>query len=119
MPRTAAIACLLLALAGCGVAGRTVSMHVTRDGHDVLYSEVYASDALAVFQCKASASGACHYTVYARPCTDAGPCATRPLHRFAVRAGERLFDTTLPAGFVACVSETDDGAPCPSTRPDA
>lgn len=97
---------LLTTLAGCGF-GRSVSVQVTTNGHDTLHSQVTITRDLAIFHCIASASGACHYTVYARPCPEHGPCDAKPLRAFAVGTGDRLFETTLPEGFVACVSGTN------------
>jgi hypothetical protein len=93
----------LLALAGCSF-GRSVSVQVTTDGHDNLHSQVTITRDLAIFHCIASDTGACHYTIYDRPCPDQGPCDAKPVRAFAVGAGDRMIETTLPEGFVSCVS---------------
>ena len=103
MTKNILIIASLLALAGCSF-GRSVSVQVTTDGHDNLHSQVTITRDLAIFHCIASDTGACHYTIYDHPCPDQGPCHAKPVRAFAVGAGDRMIETTLPEGFVSCVS---------------
>lgn len=103
MTKNILIIASLLALAGCSF-GRSVSVQVTTDGHDNLHSQITITRDLAIFHCIASDTGACHYTIYDRPCPDKGPCDAKPVRAFAVGAGDRMIETTLPEGFVSCVS---------------
>ena len=71
MPKFAALLQFLLALGGCAMGGTTYTHRISQDGHDVLASEARLQDGVARFDCEASDSGWCHYTLYADAC-DAG-----------------------------------------------
>jgi hypothetical protein len=113
MTRPAIAACLLLGLAGCHPADRSIVVRTRADHRDLLYSEVRIVGGMAVFHCVASASGVCHYAIYPHGCPGAEECDARPIQRFGVPAGRSLFDTTQPRGFVPCVAtQAGDDAAC-------
>ena len=93
MPRLITIARLLLSpllviLAACGMNGTTYSNRIGDNGHDVLYSKAQAKDGIARFECKASDSGVCHYTLYPDACAGKADCTLAPLQRFTVARGQ-------------------------------
>ena len=93
MPKLIAIAKLLLSpllliLAACGANGTSYSHRIGANDHDVLYSKAHAKDGNARFECKASDSGECHYTLYPEACAGKADCALAPLQRFTVKRGE-------------------------------
>lgn len=79
---------LLLILAACNVGGTTYSNRIGIDGHDALYSKARAKDGIARFECKASDSGRCHYTLYPEACSGNADCQLAPLRRFTVARGQ-------------------------------
>ncbi len=79
---------LLMFFAACGMDGTTYSNRIADDGHDVLYSQARAKDGVARFECKASDSGVCHYTLYPVACAGKADCALAPLQRFSVARGQ-------------------------------
>ncbi|GAA5003398.1 hypothetical protein FNZ56_08080 [Pseudoluteimonas lycopersici] len=92
MRRSIAIArrSLLLALAllsACGTGGTSYSNRIVDNGHDVLYGKVHAEHGVARFECRASDSGVCHYTLYPGACVGKPDCGLAPLRRFAVVRG--------------------------------
>ena len=122
----------LLALCGVSLGGTSFSDRVSVDGNDTLYSRAQVEAGVAHFACMASASGRCHYTLFADRALDecnttptqAGTtrhCPPAPLKRFAVSAGDSQDIAGLPT-FHLCVSI--DGLPLdidckmPTTRPD-
>lgn len=113
---------MLLSMAGCHrLDGHMVSVHTRENGVDRLYSDVLVSESLVVFHCIAARGGSCHYRLFDPGCSSGSGsgCAARPLRSFRVPAGQRWFDTTLPAGVVPCVSESEDGffeASCRNSR---
>lgn len=108
----------LLMLSGCDIGGSTFSNRMSIDGRDTLHSLARVHAGIARFTCKASASGRCHYILFAdasaeqcRPIPRGGAaaaCPPAPLREFAVPAGGSLAITGLPA-FRLCVST--DGRP--------
>ena len=50
------------------VSGTSYSNRIADNGHDVLYSRAQAKDGSARFECRASDSGACHYTLFPEAC---------------------------------------------------
>lgn len=100
---------LVLSMAGCDrLDGHTVTVRSRENGVDTLYSEVLITPSLAVFHCIAASGGRCHYQLFQPGCQPGSSCQASPLRRFTVPAGERLFDTGLPADIQPCVSERDD-----------
>ena len=79
---------LLLILAACNAGGTTYSSRIDIDGHDVLSSNARARDGIARFECKASDSGRCHYTLYPAACSGKADCQLAPLQRFSVARGQ-------------------------------
>lgn len=79
---------LLLILAACNVGTTTYSNRIGIDGHDVLSSKARTKDGIARFECKASDSGRCHYTLYPAACAGKHDCRLAPLQRFSVARGQ-------------------------------
>lgn len=105
----------LLALGGCSLGGTQYSSHISNGLRDVLVSKAQVQDGSARFDCKASDSGWCHYTVYPEACGSGKDCALAPLQRFAVMRG----DSRQIAGlrdFKLCVG-LDDTALGPDCQP--
>jgi hypothetical protein len=99
---------LLVVLPACGTSGTSYSNRIADNGHDVLYSRAQAKDGSARFECRASDSGACHYTLFPEACAGQRDCRLAPLRRFAVaRGGNRQVDGL--EAFRVCVS-TDAAA---------
>lgn len=93
MPKLIAIAKLLLSpllmlLSACGADGTSYSNRIGSNGHDVLHSKARVEDGVARFQCLASDSGQCHYTLFPEACAGKPDCALAPLQRFTVARGE-------------------------------
>lgn len=93
MPKLIAIARLLLSpllllLAACGVDGTSYSHRIADNGHDQLYSKARVHAGVARFECKASDSGRCHYTLYPDACAGKADCTLAPLQRFTVARGK-------------------------------
>jgi hypothetical protein len=104
---------LLLILAACGGSGTTFSNRIGANGHDVLYSKAQEKDGAARFECKASDSGECHYTLYPEACAGKPDCALAPLRRFTVKRGHTREIVGL-RDFRVCVDIDDNplGADC-------
>ena len=94
---------LLLILSSCGPGGTTYSNRVDSNGHDALYSKARVKDGVARFECKASDSGSCHYTLYPDACAGKADCTLAPLQRFSVARGTDRQVAGL-SGFRPCVS---------------
>ena len=96
----------LLAMFGCE-GGTTIVSRSVIDGVDVIHSKTRIMADVAHFECIASASGECHYTLFPRRCAPAdGDCASRPIERFTMAAGATREVVGLP-GFNACVTQAD------------
>lgn len=88
---------LLLALFGVDLGGSTFSHRSSVDGVDTLYSIATVESGIARFECLASASGRCYYTVFPASCVGApslpgtriGRCDTKPPQAFALPAGSQ------------------------------
>lgn len=106
---------LLLILSSCGAGGTTYSNRVGNNGHDVLYSKARVKDGVARFECKASDSGTCHYTLYPDACDGKADCTLAPLQRFSVARGKTRQIAGLD-GFRVCVG-TDARALRPDCAP--
>lgn len=118
MPKLIAIARLLLSpllliLSACGVDGTSYSNRIGNNGHDTLYSKAHAKDGIARFECKASDSGRCHYTLYPEACAGKADCKLAPLQRFSVARGQNRQIAGLH-DFRVCVGIDDKalGADC-------
>jgi hypothetical protein len=98
---------LVLSLAGCDHAGRTIVRHSTVNGVDVIYSQVTVLGAGANFECIQSRSGQCHYAVFKRDCSQQRSCPSAPLKQFAMAVNTKLHVINPPHGFQFCVSAED------------
>ncbi|SDY44728.1 hypothetical protein SAMN04487939_102183 [Lysobacter sp. yr284] len=103
----------LCALFGCSVGGTTIEHHNVIDGVDILDSRVRITERIARFDCKASRSGQCHYSLFRSGCpatTAAGaatdPQCAQPTERFALAAGTTREIVGIAEGFKVCASET-------------
>lgn len=107
MPELIAIARLLLSpllllLSACGVDGISYSNRIVDNGLDRLYSKAHAKDGIARFECKASESGSCHYTLYPDACDGKADCEPAPLRQFTIARGQFREFKDLP-DFRVCV----------------
>ena len=116
MSKLIALFQFLLALAGIGVGGTTYDTRVAANGHDVLDSRAHVQDGVARFDCRASDTGLCHFTLYPQRCTDA-TCDAPPLRSFDVARGDSRQIAGLP-GFRLCV-DADGAALGPDCKPRA
>ncbi|ALN61689.1 hypothetical protein GLA29479_805 [Lysobacter antibioticus] len=118
----------LFALLGCDIGATTIVHRASADGIDIIDSEVRVTDRIAKFECLASRSGQCHYTLFHDDCAaadktapaknaNADACVNRPFERFAMVAGTDKEVIGLEPGFKLCVSAEDQAmnADCKST----
>lgn len=97
----------LLALFGCEVGGTTTVTRSIVDGMDIIHSKTRVQAGIARFECIASATGECHYTLFPSKCASAdGDCSKRPIDRFTLPKGDRREVVGLPK-FDACVAQDD------------
>lgn len=101
----------LLSLLGCDGGGTTLASRATVDGEDVVYGKARIQAGIVEFECVRSASGECHYTVFARECrADPAPasppraCAPLPAEHFTLKAGTRREVVGMSTAFDLCVS---------------
>ena len=108
---------LLLILAACGSDGTTYRNRIGSNGHDMLYSKAQAKDGVARFECKASDSGVCHYTLFPDACAGKSDCALAPLRQFTVKRGQSRQIAGL-RDFRVCVGTSAQalGADCEPAR---
>ena len=104
MSKLIALLQFLLALAGFSSGGTTWTSQVHDNGH-VLSSRAQAQDGVARFDCRASDSGLCYYTLYAAACARTN-CNDAPLRRFSVARDQSRQFAGL-AGFHPCVDTTN------------
>jgi len=111
----------LCALFGCSVGGTTIEHHTVADGIDIVDSRVRISERIARFECQASRSGQCHYSLFRSECKPAAAgaakdprCAQPATERFALAAGATREIVGVAPGFTVCVSDEDAdvGANC-------
>jgi hypothetical protein len=104
---------LLVILSTCGTDGTSYSNRIADNGHDTLYSKAHAKDGIARFECKASDSGSCHYTLYPDACAGKADCKLAPLRQFTVARGQSRQIADL-RDFRVCVAIDDKalGADC-------
>ena len=117
MPKFAALLQFLLALGGCAMGGTTYRNRIGSNGHDMLYSKAQAKDGVARFECKASDSGVCHYTLFPDACAGKSDCALAPLRQFTVKRGQSRQIAGL-RDFRVCVGTSAQalGADCEPAR---
>jgi len=109
---------IIASLAGCelGARGDTTVRNV-EDGARVEKSRTRTWDDRARFECLASTTGPCIYTVYQSDCDLEGPadlaapCHVRTLARFELAAGQRKEFKSLPAAFRWCLRHGAAGEP--------
>lgn len=103
----------LLTLAGCmDGPGTTLVSRSAEDGVETVLSKTRIAAGTVRFQCVRSASGRCHYAVFAGQCTQsvsanggaAAQCSTRSIGSFDVAVGEERERSDLPGDFRLCVS---------------
>lgn len=104
LPRFFVLLPFLAMLSGCSAGTTTFTSEVDSDV-ETLSSRVRVQDGASRFECRASSSGQCHYTLYPSACNGKADCELAPLQRFAVARGE----SRQVAGLV-------DFRPCVSTR---
>ena len=80
---------VLFVLCACKPQG-TVHIHLVGNaGGYTLHSKAQVLDGVARFECRASSSGQCHFTLYSKGCDDSA-CTLAPLRRFALARGRTL-----------------------------
>lgn len=105
----------LLGLFGCQVGGTTTVTRSVIDGVDVIHSRTRTMAGIARFECIASASGECHYTLFPTQCASSQDGCTRPVERFVMTTGETREVVGLPT-FKACVTR-EEAALTPACEP--
>lgn len=88
MNKFVALVQFLFALSGCALDGSSHTHRVVDDGRALLDSKARVQDGVARFECRASDSGWCHYTLYPEACAGQPDCALAPLHRFKLARGD-------------------------------
>ena len=102
----------LLALFGCESGGTTIITHSISNGVDLLHARTRIKAGVARFECLASASGECHYTLLPARCASTGaPCTEKPIDHFFIKTGESREVVGLPR-FSACVSQDASAGSC-------
>lgn len=109
----------LCALLGCDVGGTTIEHRANTNGVDTIYSQVRISEQIAKFDCRASQSGVCHYSLFRGDCVAAAnaqapACTQAPFERFDLAAGATREIIDIAPGFRVCVSAQAEavGADC-------
>jgi hypothetical protein len=102
MNKFVALVQFLFALSGCAMDGASYNHRVVDNGRALLDSRAQVQDGVARFECRASDSGWCHYTLYPEACAGKPECALAPLRTFRVARGESHQVAGL-AGFRPCV----------------
>ena len=104
MSKFIALLQFLLALSGCSIGGTTYTNRIDSD-QVRLSSKAHVQDGVARFDCRASDSGLCYYTLYAAACAGTN-CNDAPLRRFSVARDQSRQFAGL-AGFHPCVDTTN------------
>ena len=104
MSKLIALLQFLLALAGVDVGGSDYSNRINNGSHDVLHGRTHVQSGVARFDCIASDSGWCHYTLYPDACFGTG-CTSAPMQRFSIALGQSRQIAGL-TGFHPCVATT-------------
>lgn len=132
-------------LVGCDVGGNTIVHRQNDSGVDIIHSKVKIDERIAHFECIASRSGQCHYSLFRKVCPqvpgavepanalasaatnpDGGKpdgrkpeCTDRIIERFVVKAGTTRAAIDMKPGFTACVTPDDTpvSADCKPSTP--
>ena len=103
-----ALVYFLLALIGCDGGGTTWTARASLDGQDVLHARTRLHAGVARFECIASASGRCHYALFAQACApQPAACQAAPFERFSLAVGESREVVGLPDRFQPCAGTSD------------
>lgn len=118
-----ALAYFLFALLGCDTGGSTLVTRATDNGRDTLHARSRVQAGIGRFECIASASGRCHYALFARECAPQQPdCREQAFERFSIKVGDRREIVGLPAALDLCVAQHEHpaaiGPDCESAQPD-
>lgn len=97
----------LFAVVGCS-GGRVTEIRSEADGHDILHGRIEVSAEVAKFECLASATGQCHFSLFDPSCTSPAAACDKPPERFALAQGESREIVGLPAGFHPCIDAIGD-----------
>ena len=93
----------LLAVVGCS-GGQITDMRSEADGHDIVHGRIELRATVAKFECLASATGQCHFSLFDPSCADPAASCDKPPERFALAQGASREIVGLPAGFRPCVN---------------
>ncbi|QNP40068.1 hypothetical protein [Lysobacter solisilvae (ex Woo and Kim 2020)] len=97
----------LLSMFGWDIGGTTIVHRSAVDGIEQIHSRIRTASVVTRFECLASASGECHYTLFPRPCASAANnCQPLPAERITMAAGATREVVGL-ADFSACVAQDD------------
>jgi hypothetical protein len=128
MRKLIAVLCYSCLLLGCDLGGNTIVHRENDSGIDIIHSKVKIDARLAHFECIASRSGECHYSVFRKVCPQAAgaiapanalasaatnsddrtpDCAARIIERFVVKAGTTRAAIDMKPGFTVCVTPED------------
>lgn len=107
----------LLALFGCESGGTTTITRSVSNGVDLIHASTRVKAGVARFECLASTSGECHYTLLPPQCASSStPCKEAPIDRFSIKTGESREVVGLPQ-FSACVSQHGSVGSCGASKP--
>lgn len=117
--RIAALVAFVCSVLGCNQSQRSFIERSSANGVDQLYSKVEMRADGTHFDCIASQSGSCHYTLFAHGCKETGPCALSPLQRFTLAVGTQQVVARLPKDLQPCVRQdaTPIDARCHAATP--
>lgn len=102
----------VLALFGCESGGTTMVTRSVSNGVDMIHAKTRIKAGVARFECLASATGECHYTLLPLQCVSSNaPCREVPIDRFSMKTGESREVVGLPQ-FSTCVSQDGSIGTC-------
>lgn len=128
MRKLIAVLCYSFVLVGCDLGGNTIVHRENDSGVDIIHSKVKIDERSARFECVASRSGLCHYSLFRKVCPQApgavqpanalasaatkpdgrkAECADRIVERFVVKAGTIRAALDMKPGFTVCVTPDD------------
>lgn len=107
----------VLALFGCESGGTTMITRSVSNGVDLVHASTRIKAGVARFECLASVSGECHYTLLPTQCAPTKvPCTETPIDRFSIKTGESREVVGLPQ-FSVCVSQDGSLGSCGISKP--